>query len=39
MLGSVSAAVIRHAACPVVVVPRRRMHVTEAAPLAAVSCD
>ena len=37
MLGSVSSAVIRSAACPVVVVPRRVMHPTEAAPLAALS--
>jgi len=32
MLGSVSSAVIRSAACPVVVVPRRVLHPTEAAP-------
>ena len=37
VLGSVSAAVIRGAACPVVVVPRRVLHPTEAAPLAALS--
>ena len=37
MLGSVSAAVIRGAACPVVVVPRRVLHPAEAAPLAALS--
>jgi nucleotide-binding universal stress UspA family protein len=32
MLGSVSSAVLRSAACPVVVVPRRVLHPTEAAP-------
>jgi nucleotide-binding universal stress UspA family protein len=37
MLGSVSAAVIRGAGCPVLVVPRRVLHPTEAAPLAALS--
>lgn len=37
MLGSISAAVVRGAACPVVVVPRRVLHPTEAAPLAALS--
>ena len=37
MLGSVSSAVIRSAACPVVVVPRRVVHPTKAAPLAALS--
>jgi nucleotide-binding universal stress UspA family protein len=39
MLGSVSSAVLRSAACPVVVVPRRVRRPTEAAPLAAVSHD
>jgi len=39
MLGSVSSAVLRSAACPVVVVPRRVLHPTEAAPLAALSLD
>ena len=37
MLGSVSAAVIRGAGCPVLVVPRRVLHPTEALPLAALS--
>ena len=37
MLGSVSAAVVGSAACPVIVVPRRVLHPSEAAPLAALS--
>ena len=37
MLGSVSAAVVHGAACPVLVVPRRVLHPSEAAPFAALS--
>lgn len=39
MLGSVSAAVIRSASCPVLVVPQRAPSFTEAAPLAALSSN
>ena len=39
MLGSVSAAVVRSASCPVLVVPRRVLTFTEPAPAAAVSRD
>jgi nucleotide-binding universal stress UspA family protein len=37
MLGSVSVALLRSAACPVVVAPRRVVHPTQAPPLAALS--